>query len=134
LQGNTLALSVGYLLSTTLLIYTHIYGLFVVIAQNLFLVILALLSKNHPYSLKSWAKLQAIVVAFFIPWIAVLIKQIPQRETAISSLPSPTTQMLIDTFHAYSGTGALMLLFLGFSVLSLFAWQKCKAQWIGKRH
>ena len=37
LQGSNYALSVGYLLSTTLLVYTHIYGLFVVIAQNLFL-------------------------------------------------------------------------------------------------
>jgi len=128
LDGSNYALSIGYLLSTTLLIYTHIYGLFVVIAQNLFLVVLSLLSKNHPYSLKSWAKLQAIVVVFFIPWIAVLVKQIPQREAAISPVQFPTTQILIETFSNYSGTGALLLLFLGFSVLSLFAFQKVRGK------
>ena len=124
LQQNNLALSVGYLLSTTLLMYTHIYGLLVVVAQNVYVVALLLLLRNRTYSLKRWAELQAIVVALFIPWMVVLIRQIPQREASISSLQPPTVQILIDTFFNYSGTGALLVLFLGFSVLSLFAYQK----------
>ncbi len=126
LQQSNLVSSAGYVLSTTLLAYTHIYGLFVVIAQNVYVVTLLLLSRNRAYSLKRWAELQAIVVALFIPWIAVLIRQIPQREATISSLVPPTAATIVDTFVNYSGMGALMLLFLGFSALSLFTYRKVR--------
>jgi uncharacterized membrane protein len=42
LQWSTLASSAGYVLSTTLLVYTHNYGWFVVIAQNIYVASLLL--------------------------------------------------------------------------------------------
>jgi uncharacterized membrane protein len=44
LQGNTVAISVGYVVSTTLLLYTHVYGVFIIIAQNVYLLTLLFLS------------------------------------------------------------------------------------------
>jgi len=127
LQQSNLVSSVGYVLSTTLLVYTHTYGWFVVIAQNIYVVTLLLLSKNRTYKLKHWVALQAIVVALFVPWMAVLINQISQRETQVSLVQPPTIVTIIDTFVSYTGGRlALVVLFLGLSVLSLFAYQRVR--------
>jgi mannosyltransferase len=121
LQKNTFAISVGYVVSTTLLLYTHIYGVFVVIAQNVYLLTLLFLSREHAFRLRHWITLQALLVAFFAPWISVLISQI--RLTGLAPPPSGT---VIHTFVIYSGTVFLLALFIGLSLLSLFAYQKLR--------
>jgi mannosyltransferase len=126
LQRSSLISSVGYVLSTTLLVYTHYYGWFVVIAENIYVVTLLVLSKDRTFRLRHWAVLQAIVVALFVPWMAVLIPQILRREATLTWLAAPTLATLARTFVSYSGTAALLVLFLGLSVLSLFAYQKVR--------
>jgi uncharacterized membrane protein len=126
LQQSNLVSSVGYVLSTTLLVYTHNYGWFVVIAQNIYVVTLLVLSRDRTYRLRHWAVLQAIVLALFVPWMAVLIQQILQHLTTPSFLATPTIADLISTFSIYSGTAVLLVLFLGLSVLSLFGYQKVR--------
>jgi uncharacterized membrane protein len=124
-RQSTLALSAGYVLSTTLLVYTHFYGFFVVIAQNIYVVTLLVLSKHRPYRLRHWVALQAIVFALFAPWGAVLINQISRREAQVSLVQPPTIATIIDSFVSYAGGRlALLVLFLGLSVLSLFVYQK----------
>jgi uncharacterized membrane protein len=103
LQRSTLAVSAGYVLSTTLLVYTHNYGWFVVIAQNVYVVTLLFLSRNRTYSLKRWAELQAIVVVLFVPWMVVLVNQILRREAKAALLAPPTIYTIIGTFSSYSG-------------------------------
>ena len=125
LRQSNLVSSVGYVLSTTLLVYTHYYGFFVVIAENFYVVTLLLLSKNRTYKLKHWVALQAIVVALFVPWVAVLIGQISRRITRVNLAP-PTLATISHTFIVYSGTALLVALFLGLSVLSLFTYQKVR--------
>ena len=133
LQQSNLVSSVGYVLSTTLLVYTHYYGWFVVIAQNIYVVTLLLLSKHRAYRLRDWAVLQAIVVALFVPWMVVLVNQIFRREAAAALVTPPTIATLIYTFSSYSGAftsyfgkAVLLALFLLLSVLSLFAYQKVR--------
>jgi uncharacterized membrane protein len=133
LQQRSLVSSVGYVLSTTLLVYTHYYGWFVVIAQNIYVVTLLLLSKHRAYRLRDWVVLQAIVVVLFVPWMAVLVNQILRREAAAALVAPPTTTILIYTFSSYSGAFAsyfgkavLLALFLLLSVLSLVAYQKVR--------
>jgi len=89
LRQSNLVSSVGYVLSTTLLVYTHYYSWFVVIAQNIYVVTLLLLSKHRAYRLRDWAVLQAIVVALFVPWMVVLIQLISHRIATGSNLAPP---------------------------------------------
>jgi hypothetical protein len=107
-------------------VYTHYFGWFVVIAQNIYVVTLLLLSKHRAYRLRDWAVLQAIIVALFVPWMVILVNQVLRREAATTWLAAPTIATLASTFISYSGTGALFLLFVGLSVLSLFAYQKVR--------
>jgi mannosyltransferase len=126
LQQSSLVSSVGYVLSTALLVWTHDYGWFVVIAQNIYVGTLLAISKHRTYRLRDWAVLQAIVVVLFVPWMAVLIAQILRHTATGGNLAAPTIADLIYTFSEYSGTPVLLVLFLGLSVLSLFAYQKVR--------
>jgi uncharacterized membrane protein len=126
LQQSNLVSSVGYVLSTTLLVWTHNYSWFVVIAENIYVVTLLVLSTDRTFRLRHWAVLQAIVVALFVPWMAVLIQQILRHLATGSSLAPPTIADFIYTFSGYSGTVVLLVLFLGLSVLSLFGIQKVR--------
>lgn len=133
LQRNNLALSAAYVLSTTLLVYSHNYGWFVVIAQNIWILSLLLLSKNRTFRLRRWVALQATVLVLFVPWIPVAIGQISYRNAmfgGLSGLSPPAPLQLISTFFVYSGYGvtlavaALAVLFAMLSVLSIFAYEK----------
>ena len=126
LQQSSLVSSVGYVLSTTLLVWTHNYSWFVVIAENIYVVTLLLLSKHRTFRLRHWAVLQAIVVVLFVPWVAVLIQQISRHIATGSSLAAPKIADFIYTFSSYSGTLLLLVLFLALSVLSLFGYQKIR--------
>ena len=120
LQGNTLAISVGYLFSTALLLYTHVYGLFIVFAQNIYLLTLLCLSHERTFRLRHWITLQVLVIAFFAGWIPVLIWQTFRAETAGYWVLTPTINDLITTLTLYAGTTILLILFLAISMLSLF--------------
>lgn len=118
-------MSFGYLLSTICLAYTHVYGLFVIIAQNAYVVVLLLWSREHTLRTRNWIALQVIVVALFAPWIPVMMAQIAGSQ--ISSKPHLITTAtivptLVATFKAYSGSVVLLCLFLALSLLSLFAY------------
>jgi len=126
LQQGNLVSSVGYVLSTTLLVWTHNFSWFVVIAQNIYVVTLLVLSKDRRYGLRRWVVLQVIVVALFVPWMVILIQQILRHLAAGSLLGPPTITTLIYTFSSYSGTELLLVLFLALSVLSLFGYQKVR--------
>jgi len=126
LQHSTLAWSAGYVLSTALLVYTHFYGLFVLLAQNIYIMSLVL-SKNRTFKLRHWIVLQATVLALLIPWV-VVSNQISRRLGTTVSLTVPTTADFIYTFSVYSGTAVLLVLFLVLSVLSLFGYQKVRGK------
>ncbi len=133
-QRNTLASSAGYVLSTTLVVYTHFYGLFVVLAQNIYVMVLVLLLARHTFQLKRWVMLQAIVVALFAPWIPVLIHRASSLQGGGYWLLSPTTFDLMVTFVKYASgspifelsasTVLLSIIFILLSILSLFRYMK----------
>ena len=133
LQRSSLTLSVGYVLSTTLLLYTHLYGLFVLIAQNVYVVTLLVLSKDHTLRVKRWVLLQVVTIALFVPWIPHLVGQTSRAltgqplailGTAFFGFEPPTVSQINQTFILYAGTTYLLVLFLGLSALSLFKYKK----------
>ncbi len=130
-QNSSLVLSVGYVLSTTLMLYTHLYGWFALVAQNICVVTRLVLSKDRTFRVRHWVIVQAIVVALFVPWIPFLAGQTSRvlagQPTAIFiafRAPPPTADTVIQTFTTYAGTTLLLALFLVLSALSLFTYRK----------
>jgi uncharacterized membrane protein len=130
LERDSRAVSVGYVLSTALLLYTHLFGLFVPVAQNLVVVGLLLWSRHYRCLLKHWLLLQAIVIIIFAPWIRVALYQ--QANTPQGVFPSVSYADPIALVLQLVGGGwgwhnvavALLILFLGFAALSLFTHRK----------
>jgi uncharacterized membrane protein len=122
LRKGTLAVSAGYILVTTLLLYTHDYGLFVVLAQNIYVLMLWLLSQRNTSRITRWVILQAVAFALFAPWIALLPSQISSGKAGW--LPVPTLDMLTATFVAYAASYVLLILFCALSVLAVFRYRK----------
>ncbi len=124
LRGRSILVSTGYLLSSILLIYTHIYGLFIIMAQNIYVFTLFLLSKEH-YELnyKRWITLQILLIVLFSPWIKILINQMLMVQSDFW-IPAPPVTKLIGPFITYSGSKPLFLLFLMLSIFSVVGYKK----------
>jgi uncharacterized membrane protein len=138
-ERTSLAISVGYVLSTVLLLYTHVFGLLVVIAQNIYLVSLVCFSPERTFRLRKWIGLETVVIALFGPWIVVLIYKAlsvekstvpgptgPTADTIVQWTLAPYANTLVQTFATYSGTTALLVIFFALAVLALFTYRKLR--------
>jgi len=101
----------GYLLLTSLLMYSHVYGLFVVIAQNIYMGLryLPLLKRPPALPLKIWAWLQVILAVLFTPWLFVLAAQIARVQSSFW-IEKPDLGSLLDTFVMYMGVMPALIL------------------------
>jgi uncharacterized membrane protein len=128
LEQDSRAVSVGYVLSTALMLYADSFGLFVLVAQNLFVAGLLLRSSQRRSLLKQWIPIQAIIVIIFAPWISVLSHQASSAESIVSiSYANPITLLLnlaAGRLGTYYPTVALLILFLGLAVFSVFTYRK----------
>jgi uncharacterized membrane protein len=119
-RKRSLAVSVGYVLSSLLLIYTHVFGTFVIIAQNIYLVTLFLASKEvYLLSFKKWVLLQIALIILFTPWLGILINQILRIQDGFWVLP-PSMQYITNSLKEYS-SGSFYLLGLFLLLLPLSA-------------
>ena len=65
LDKRSLTVLTGYVISSLLLLYTHFFGFFIIIAQNIYFLTLFLLSKNdYKLNLRRWILLQIILICF----------------------------------------------------------------------
>lgn len=115
----------GYILSSTLLIYSHIYGLFIIISQNIYIVALFLLSKEtYKLNLKRWILIQIILIILFIPWVNIFITQTLGVVQSGFWIPMPSLSSIKKSFFIYSGSKLLFLLFMILSLFSIMMYEK----------
>jgi uncharacterized membrane protein len=126
LNERKLATQTGYVLSTSVLMYSHIYGLFIVLAQNIYVAtnflgrVLRLRHGSRP-GLVEWVGLQALLFVLFIPGLVLLVGwlSIPGRHEWISS---PSLDWIYNrVLVEYSGSPLLLIVLLAFSLLAAIA-------------
>ena len=121
-QEDGLGAQVGYVLSTVLLLYSHVYGLFVVIAQNAFFAILPF--ARGPGGMlpgpKRWAVLQVSIGLLFVPGLLLLVGWIT-RPGNRSWIQAPTLSSVRSDLVEYAGSVPLLVLLLAFAGLGIFA-------------
>jgi 4-amino-4-deoxy-L-arabinose transferase-like glycosyltransferase len=86
-----------YVLASTALLYTHYFGVFVLIAQALFLCVAAL--RRSFVSGRIWLRwtlAQAAALVLFLPWVPIFIEQL-QRVQRGFWIPPATWQQLLRT-------------------------------------
>lgn len=111
---------VGYVISTSLLMHTHVYGFFIIIAENLFFFSL-FLSRREAFKrlLVRWLLMQAALVVLFLPWLSIMLRQFERVQRGFW-IPRPTLNFLRLTWTLYAGGPALLsLLFIPLVALGL---------------
>lgn len=109
----------SYLVSSVLLIYSHLYGLLILLVQNVHQ-----LSTNRHSKLKSWLLLQAIILIFYIPWLLQLPQIISKglhswiQKPSLVDLASLHYKFLAG--EVFSFPGWLLMLVYTFMVLKYF--------------
>jgi lipopolysaccharide transport system permease protein len=119
---NIPTLLVGYILSSSLLMYTHFFGLFIVVVQNVYFGGINLFSnEKRTLSLMRWIFVQSILAILYIPWIKVLLRQIIVIQEGYW-VPSPTLRSIYETLLEYSSESTpLLLYYLVLILVSIFA-------------
>jgi hypothetical protein len=109
----------SYTVFSTMLIYSHLYGLLILLAQNIDQFI------NHNFKLrklKSWMLLQLIIIIFYIPWIIRMPEIISVQSH--SWIPKPNLLVSFPLFYkftsgeAFSFYGLLLALIYFFLILN----------------
>jgi mannosyltransferase len=108
--GNTFS----YVVMTVLLLYTQSYGIFIVVAQNGYLLTIRLLAAHRKLKLSpiKWITLQLGVLALFLPWLTVLAGRVAQLHSEGFWVVRPTMMTVAGTFSEFSGSGPLLRILL----------------------
>ncbi len=120
-DGFSRWLAVGYVLANAVLLYTHFYGAFVVVAQNLFwLFMFARRRYALALTLPLWAALQALTLLLFAPWLRYLLLELQSMQAVGIWIPTPTAVTVWETLVDYASESvALLFLFGGLTLYVL---------------
>jgi mannosyltransferase len=119
------AFLIGYVFSSSLLMYNHFFGLLIIVAQNIYLITMIIFSEDeYEFNFKRWILAQGMLVVLYIPWIRFLITQIVGIQEGYW-IPTPTVRSIIETFLKYSaGSKLLLLCFLALSFFSTLTYKR----------
>ncbi len=121
LRERNFRTSFGYVFSTVLLLYTHNYGLFIVLAENITFLAVSLLSGWRNF--KRWVVLQGVLLGLFLPWVYPLMTQISKVEKSYW-ISAPTEGTLVSSLSEYAGSIYALPLFLVLVLLSILAFRR----------
>lgn len=127
LRERKLAVQMGYVLSTIALMYCHVYGLFIVLAQNIYFAAIFLgrtfRSRDDARpSLGRWMGLQALLVVLYIPGFILLTGWLSQtKDSTRTWIPPPSLGSVYRDLVSYSGSPLLLALLLTFALLAVIA-------------
>ena len=97
---------INYVWSSTLLVYTHLYGLFVLFAENLYIlsVISFYSEKSAGVELKKWVSAQILILLLALPWLVWLASRVLIVTEHGFWVKTPELNSILKTFATFSGT------------------------------
>ncbi len=103
--------TVGYIISSITMLYTHIFGLFYLLSHNIYYLI----SKKKNIKLKSWIVIQSIILSFFILWLPFILGKIERSigmRYIITLKTFPTFNSIYGTFKIFAGNEEILYIFI----------------------
>ena len=96
----------NYVWSSTLLVYTHLYGLFVLFAESLYVLLVFFIysEKSVGIDVKKWLWAQIGILLLALPWLIWLIDRILIVNEHGFWVETPGLNSILKTFAAFSGT------------------------------
>ncbi|WP_408960296.1 glycosyltransferase family 39 protein [Natrinema sp. 74] len=108
-DGTSVRAEVGYVIATVLLGYTHVFGLFAILAQNAYVFsrYLVRIVPRSRLTVRRWIALEGITALLLAPWIVRLFRRTVAAHGGETSnvgwIPLPTAATIRETFAAYLG-------------------------------
>jgi hypothetical protein len=103
LQRPTWITRVAYIFATALLLYTHVYATFVVIAQNVFVGYLIFTTdERFGRRTREWIIVQACILLFFAPWLPTMFSRALKVQEGFWIAP-PSLAVLVGALHTIAG-------------------------------
>jgi uncharacterized membrane protein len=125
LEGGRSRLALAaYVASSTLMMHTHVYSFFIIIAQNTYFLTLAFTAREiYKRTLKRWLLAQIGLALLFVPWFFALVRQVSRVRRGFW-IPDEPPRAILDALYLQAGsTDLAWVLFplVAFAVLS--AWK-----------
>jgi len=96
----------NYVWSSTLLVYVHLYGIFIVLAENIYVLtaIYVFNNKNSGIQIMHWISAQVLVFLLSLPWFWTLTSRMLDIGEEGFWVLMPTMDSIVKTFAALSGS------------------------------
>jgi len=123
-ENKKIGYILGYLISSSLLLYTHPFSPFIILTQNLHFIIVKLYRKRLK-DIKNWLVIQFILLLSFLPWIPIFLNQIKTAAMKAIWISKPTlfglNQSSVEyTLIRFAGDKLLLVVFLALIIIFLF--------------
>ena len=116
-----------YILSSVLLCYTHYFGLFTILAQNIFCFTLFLRrGRAGGLGFTRWILVQVTLGVLYIPGFILLVRRFSSVRGSFW-IPEPHYRDLFDYFNNYAGSVYMLALLTGFVLLAIANSEKLRS-------
>ena len=117
--------AIGYVIATILMCYAHHYGIFNLLAQQLYMGFQA---QQPRVSLRKWLGLSVAVLLGYLPWLVVVVTQTFRLHHQGFWIPRPDLASLLDTVRQYVTFGVGEHLVWGYLLLAVLGFLNLKAR------
>lgn len=112
LKNQDIRILAGFIISNTLLIYSHYLGISIILAQNIYVLTQYFFNKNLKLNIKTWIVLQGLILIFFLPWVVVIMTYYKEKTASLFFwVPPISIDTVVRSFTEFSGSESLLLIF-----------------------
>lgn len=113
LENNNIKILTGFIISNALLIYSHLSGTPIILAQNIYIFTQYFFNKNLKFNIKTWLISQGLILILFLPWIIITMTYYKEKSALLFFWAPPfSLDSVIKTFVKFSGSEYLLLIFV----------------------
>ena len=129
IEGRSRWALAGYIISSALMMYTHVYSFFILAAENIYWLTLLFAARDTFKRMwKRWVLAQIVLVVLFLPWLSVQAQQFSRVQQGFW-IPKLPPRLLLYTLTMYAGSNQLAWILSPLIALAIFAgWRG----WMGR--
>jgi mannosyltransferase len=121
LEGKSRFALAGYIVTSALMMYTHVYSFFILAAENFYwLTLLFATSDTFKRIWKRWLVAQVTLAVLFVPWLSVQWQQFSRVQQGFW-IPKLPPRLLLYTLEMYAGSYQLAWVLSLLIVLAVFS-------------
>ena len=121
LEGKSRYALAGYIITSALMMYTHVYSFFILAAENLYWLTLLFAARDAFKRIwKRWLVAQVTLAVLFVPWLSVQLQQFSRVQQGFW-IPKLPPRLLLYTLEMYAGSYQLAWVLSLLIVLAVFS-------------